>query len=603
MKDFVKMVLAVLCGLFILCILGFFCFVGCVGSMAVAGSGTPSIPKSAVLNIDMSEFALGEQSSEELSMPTIQTIQGGQMATIGIWNAICAINAAAEDDAIKYIFLRPEGATTGMGQLYEFRTALEHFRESGKPVIAYLDNVSTGGYYLASVSDKVYLTSHEGITSMFHGISGQLVFLKDILDKLGVNVQLIRHGKYKSAGEMFVRNSSSPENMQQNQEMIASIWNEYLRAICVSRDLPVEQVNDLIDNLKLNFPEDFLEAKLVDGLVTKEELKAKLADLFAVDEFKDVKMVSFSDYVSAKATPNLKAKKKIAVVYADGEIVDGKDKQNVAGDRFASILAKVRADSTVKAVVLRVNSPGGSVLASDKIRAEVDALKAVKPLVASYGNYAASGGYWISSSCQHIFSDPTTLTGSIGVFSMIPDFSKTLKNVAHVTYTPVNSNKHADFMSLMRPLDSEETAYMQASVERIYDSFVSLVAEGRNLTGEFVDNVAQGRVWTGRDALSIHLVDEIGTLEDAVRWAAEAAGESLEDADLKHWNIVGYPKPPTAMESVMEMLGNKPSGEEIISGTVLEPAAKALMDWAGTLEDGARSVMVARMPYEIIWAN
>lgn len=603
MKDFVKMVLAVLCGLFILCMLSFFCFVGCVGSLAVSGNSKPVIPKSAVLRIDMSEFILGEQSSEEFSMPSLQSIQGGQTPTVGIWNAVSAINAAAEDDAVKYIYLLPEGGSTGMGHIYEFRTALEHFRASGKPIVAYMDNASTGGYYLASVADKVYMTSNEGSTPMFYGISGQLVFLKDLLDKLGVNVQLIRHGKYKSAGEMFVKNAASPENMQQNQEMIASIWNEFLRAICVSRDIPVEQLNDMVDNLKLNFAEDFLEAKLVDGLVSKEELKGKLADLFAVDDFKDVKMVSFGDYVSAKVSPNIKAKQKIAVVYADGDIVGGKDKQDVAGDRFAAILAKVRADSTVKAVVLRVNSPGGDVLASDKIRTEVDALKSVKPVVASYGNYAASGGYWISSSCSHIFSDPTTLTGSIGVFSMIPDFSKTMKNLAHVTYTPVNSNKHSDAMSLMRPLDVAETAAMQASVERIYDRFVSLVAEGRNLTYEFVDNIAQGRVWTGRDALAIHLVDEIGTLEDAIRWAAESVSESLDESDLKNWKIEGYPKPPTAMESVMDMLGSKPSGEDVFSGTALEPAAKALMGWTQALMDGERSVMVARMPYEILWAD
>ena len=604
MKDFVKMVLAVLCGLFILGILCFFLFFGAIGSMAAAGAAsTPSIPKNAVLKIDMGEITLGEQSSEELSLPTIQALQGGQTTTIGIWDAVRAINAAALDDAIQYIYLCPENASAGMGQIYELRAALENFRKSGKPIVSYMDNVSTGGYYLASVSDKVYMTSHDGITSMFHGISGQMVFLKDILDKLGVNVQLIRHGKYKSAGEMFVRNSSSPENMEQNQAMISSIWNEFLRGISVSREIPIETLNGLIDGLKLNFPQDFLDAKLVDGLLTKEEFKDKLAALSVVDSFKDVKMVSFADYVAAKATPNLKAKKKIAVIYADGDIVDGKGKQSVAGDRFANVIAKVRADSTVKAVVFRVNSPGGSVLASEKIRAEVDALKAVKPLVASYGNYAASGGYWISANCGHIFSDPTTLTGSIGVFSMIPDFSKTMKDIAHVTYTPVKSNKHSDMMSLMRPLDADETAYMQASVERIYDRFVSLVAEGRNLTYEFVDNVAQGRVWTGRDALSIHLVDEIGTLEDAIHWAAEASSESLEEADLKNWNIVSYPKPQTTMEQLMEMVGKKPSGEEIFAGTVLEPVASALMEWAGSLRDGNRSVMVARMPYDIIWAR
>ena len=186
---------------------------------------------------------------------------------------------------------------------------------------------------------------------------------------------------------------------------------------------------------------------------------------------------------------------------------------------------------------------------------------------------------------------------------MIPDFSKTLKDVAHVTYTPVKSNQHSDIMSLMRPLDAEETAYMQASVERIYDRFVSLVAEGRNQTYEFVDGIAQGRVWTGRDALAIHLVDEIGTLEDAVKWAADAASESLDESELKNWNVVAYPKPLTAMEQMMEMQGSKPSGEEIFQGTVLEPAANALLDWADGLKDGRRNVMVARMPFEIVWAD
>ena len=596
MKDFVKMVLAVLCGLFILCMLSFFCFVGCVGSLAVSGNSKPVIPKSAVLRIDMSEFILGEQSSEEFSMPSLQSIQDGQTPTVGIWNAVSAINAAAEDDAGKYIYLLPEGGSTGMGHIYEFRTALEHFRASGKPIVAYMDNASTGGYYLASVADKVYMTSNEGSTPMFYGISGQLVFLKDLLDKLGVNVQLIRHGKYKSAGEMFVKNAASPENMQQNQEMIASIWNEFLRAICVSRDIPVEQLNDMVDNLKLNFAEDFLEAKLVDGLVSKEELKGKLADLFAVDDFKDVKMVSFGDYVSAKVSPNIKAKQKIAVVYADGDIVGGKDKQDVAGDRFAAILAKVRADSTVKAVVFRVNSPGGSVLASEQIKSEIDLMKKDKPVVASYGEYAASGGYWISNNCDKIYSDPVTLTGSIGVFSMVPDLGNTIKDLVHINMVSVTSNKHTDMYSGMRPLDKDELDYMQASVESIYERFVSTVSEGRGLEPDFVDSIAQGRVWAGTDALKIGLVDELGTLEDALKWAAAAGG----DADLAAWNVAEYPKPLSQMEMMREMLGQKTSPENILAGTPFGEAAGVLLDWYGRVKDNPADVASPAYPISSI---
>lgn len=599
MKDFIKMTLAVICGIVILGILFFVLCIGTISTLAVAGSSQTVIPKQAVLKIDMSEIMLAEQSSETDPMAAIK---GDNSSVIGLWDAIRALDVAAEDPSIQYIYLRPEAVANGMSEIYEFRQALNRFRQSGKPIISYMDNVNNSGYYLASVSDKIYLTSHEGGIVMLNGICGQMFFLKDILDKLGVNVQLIRHGKYKSAGEMFVRNSSSPENMEQNQAMISSMWSQVALEMANCRMISVERLNDLIDNLKLNSPEDFLNANLVDGLMTAEELKCKLADLASVEKFKDVKMVSFSDYIGAKVKAATGIKQKIAVIYADGEIVDGFDRKEVAGDYLASQIAKVRADSTVKAVVFRVNSPGGSVLASEKIKNEIELLGEQKPVVASYGAYAASGGYWISSGCPHIFATPLTLTGSIGVFSMIPDISGTLKDIAHVTFTPVKSNRHADMYTLMRPLDSDETAYMQESVENIYGRFVSLVSEGRNLTPEFVDSVAQGRVWTGKEALDIHLVDELGTLDDAIKYAAEAASDSIDGADLSLWNVVGYPKPQTTMEMVMEMFG-KTTEENVLSGTPLEGVSKALVNWASSIKDGRKEMTVARMPFDIVWNN
>lgn len=597
MKDFVKMTLAVICGIVILGIISFFLMIGTLSTLAVAGSSQTTVPKQAVLKIDLSQMTLAEQTSET---DPLAAVKGNNVAVVGIWDAIQALDAAAEDPAIQYIYMRPEATQIEMSDMYEFRQALDRFRKSGKPVISYMDNVTTGGYYLASVADKVYLTSHGGSTSMFFGISGQLFFLKDILDKLGVNVQLIRHGKYKSAGEMFVRNSSSPENLEQNQAMISSMWGQMASEMASCRIMSAERLNALIDNLQLNTPEDFLNASLVDGLLTTEELKEKLADLASVEKFKNVKMISFQDYVGAKVKPATGIKQKIAVIYADGEIVDGYDRKNVAGDYLASEIAKVRADSTVKAVVFRVNSPGGSVLASEKIKAEIDLLGAQKPVVASYGNYAASGGYWISAGCSHIIATPLTLTGSIGVFSMIPDLSGTMKDIAHVTFTPVNSNKHSDMLGMMRPLDSDETAWMQESVENIYDKFVSIVSEGRNLTPDFVDSVAQGRVWTGNEALGIHLVDELGTIGDAIRWAAEAASESIGEADLSKWNVVGYPKPQTTMEMMMEMLG-KSSDKTVFSGTPLEGVSKTLTRWAGSLKGSRKEMMVARMPFDVVW--
>lgn len=591
MKDFVKMMLAVVCGIFVFGIVAFIMSLSVISSIAAAGSTAPVLPKSGVMTIDMSELALAEQASDNFDVMSV--IQGTTVKQIGLWNAVQAVNKAAEDPAVKYIYIKADGVSGGMAQLQEFRKALSNFRLSGKPVISYMEAPSTGSYYLASVSDKIYMTSCEGATSMVNGIGSQLIFLKDILDKVGVNVQLIRHGKYKSAGEMYIKNAPSPENLEQNQAMIDALWGSMASEIAESRGITLDAFNAMVDGLVLNTADDFLENGLVDELLSREELQSKLADLAVVDSYKKLKSFSISDYASAKALPNTKAKKKIAIIYADGEIVDGKGKQEVAGDHFASVIAKVRADSTVKAVVLRVNSPGGSVLASEKIKNEIDLLKADKPVVASYGDYAASGGYWISNGCDKIFSDATTLTGSIGVFSMIPDFSKVLKDLAHVNIVTVGSNKHSDMYSFMRPLDEDEQAYMQESVEGIYDKFVSIVSEGRSLEPEFVDSVAQGRVWAGSDALKIGLVDEIGTLEDAINWAAAAAG----NPDLSSWNVAEYPKPLTTMEMFMESFGGTPAEENIFAGTPFGKVAEVFIDWHARMKKNPADVMFARIPY------
>ena len=321
----------------------------------------------------------------------------------------------------------------------------------------------------------------------------------------------------------------------------------------------------------------------MDELLDREGLENKLADLAVVESFKKLKSFTLSEYISAKVMPNTKVKNKIAILYADGNIIEGEGKQNVAGDYFSREIAKVRADSTVKAVVFRVNSPGGEVVAADMIRREIEL------------NYAASGGYWISNDCDKIYSDATTLTGSIGVFSMIPDISKTVKDLAHLNIVTVGSSKHADMYSMMRPLDQDELDYMQASVESIYDRFVNIVAEGRGLEPDFVDSIAQGRVWAGSDALKIGLVDEIGTLEDAIKWAAAAAG----DADLAAWNVVEYPKPLSQMEMMREMLGQRTPGENIFAGTPFEDTASMFLNWYARVKKNPADVTFARIPYVI----
>lgn len=587
MKDFVKMTLATIAGLFIFGFAVMFLMIAMVGALASAGDTQPVMPREGILQINMSTMALAEQTQEA---DPFASLTGGQTVTpLGIYSAIQAINAAATDPAVKFIYMKPDGAVAGTAQLEEFRKALKNFRNSGKAVVSYIENPDNASYYLASVSDKIYMTSYDGGMNMFSGLSSQMIFLKDILDRLGVNVQLIRHGKYKSAGEMYIRNSSSPENLEQNKVMVESMWTSWADEIAASRGISTADLNSMLNDLKLNFPEDFLANGLVDELLTRDELENKLCDLYVTDRFEDIKAIQLPDYAKLKSTVNLKSKNKIAVIYAEGNIVDGNEKQQVAGDRFAKIISDVRKDSTVKAVVLRVNSPGGSVLASEKIKAELDLIKGKGiPVIASYGDYAASGGYWISANCDKIYSNATTLTGSIGVFSMIPDISGTLKNKIHINITPVNSNRHADMYGMMRPLDQAELDYMQASVENIYDEFTSLVAEGRDMTVADVDEIAQGRVWTGADALGIGLVDEIGTIEDAIAFAALSIG-AQEISDVQ---IAEFPKPMTTIDMLLESFGG---GENVFAGTALENVENAFKGW-----DASESGKVyARLPYEI----
>ncbi len=589
MKDFLKMTLATIVGLCVFGVVAFFLMIAMAGALASMGDTQPVMPREGILQINMSTMTLTEQTKEAAPFASLQGAQ--TMTPVGIYSAIRAVNAAANDPAVKFIYMKPDAATGGIAQIEEFRKALQNFRNSGKAIVSYIENPTNAGYYLASVSDKIYMTSYDGGMNMFAGVSSQLIFLKDILDRLGVNVQLIRHGKYKSAGEMYIRNSSSKENLEQNESMINSIWGSWAQEIAESRGISTESLNAMLNNLELNFPSDFLEKGLVDELLTREELQQQLCDLYSAERFEDVKAIQLPDYAKLKSTVNFKAEKKIAVVYAEGNIVDGSEKQQVAGDRFAKIISDVRKDSTVKAVVLRVNSPGGSVLASEKIKNELDLIRQNGvPVIASYGDYAASGGYWISANCDKIYSNETTLTGSIGVFSLIPDISGTLKNKIHVNITPVNSNRHGDMYNMMRPLDKAELDYMQASVERIYEKFTEIVAEGREMTVADVDAIAQGRVWTGAEALGIGLVDEIGTIEDAINYAAICADgtSSLED-----FQIAEYPKPLTTIDILLESLGG--GKENAFSGTPLEGVADAFTGWNSS-ETGK---VYARIPYEI----
>ena len=504
MNNFWKILLGSLLGCLIALGLIFFIFMGSIGTMAAASASKVSaIPSSAILKIDFSN-SISEKGQSLFSVSSLNNLSMDESMTA--LSAVRSIEKAAIDPSIKFIYLNTDNMDVSISIAEELRKALLDFRQSGKPVIAYANTYSNLSYYLASVADKVIINSYGD--AMLTGVSTNIVFFKDLLDKLGVEMQLIRHGKYKAAGEQFTKNHLTDENREQNQAVVDGIWASLAEEIVASRDFSQEQLNSWVDGLELLDAESLQERGLVDQCWYTDELEDYMCDLFGVNDSKKLAFVDLQSYATLRTNNNPKAKDKIAVVYADGEIVMDGDDENIIGERLAARLTKLEKDSTVKAVVFRVNSPGGSAQAAEIINRALLNLKATKPVIASYGGYAASGGYWISANADYIFTNNTTLTGSIGVFSMIPNIGGGLEKTLKINNGSVSSNKHSDMFSSMRKLDDAEVAYMEKMVEKVYTNFTELVAEGRHMPVEKVDEIAQGRVWTGRDALQIGLADE-----------------------------------------------------------------------------------------------
>lgn len=532
MKPFWKVVFGGCLGTIIAFILFNVILFGLIGSIASSfgKEEAPVVPKGAILKIDFKD-PIQEQATESFSFnPIAGNATMGK--AVSILDAVRALEVAAEDPQIKFVYLKPDNLNMDMALAEEFRAALDRFRSSGKPVVAYCQSLTSGPYYLASVADKVILNTYGDV--MISGMSGQLMYYKDLIDHLGIDVQLIRHGKYKSAGEPYIRSDMSEAQKEQYETMLRTVWGVQADAVAASRDFTAEQYNDWIDNLVLTSAEVAREKGLVDELWYDDQVRDYFCTLCGVKKSKDLKYVSLKDYAAAKVKSNMRVKEKVAVIYADGEIVMDDHGNGNIGNNFAREIAKARQDSSIKAVVFRVNSPGGSGQASAAIEREIALLKACKPVVASYGGYAASGGYWISCGADKIFSDKSTLTGSIGVFGLIPSFGKALKKHVHLNVYEVATHKHGSLASGLSPLDPEEEASMQERIDATYEDFVGRVAAGRGMTTAAVDAIAQGRVWAGGDAIKIGLVDELGGLTDAIRYAASMAG-------LENYRLVEYP--------------------------------------------------------------
>ena len=516
-KTFLAGLLAVIVGTFLVFFLWIFILLGIAGSMEKSVAVHPE----SILKIDFSEVLTDAPSSDPLAGIDLMTLQTTRQ--LSLFKALRAIEAAGADDRIKGIYLRMNGGggVTGSALLEELREALLEFKQSGKFIVAYNETYSQGQYYLASVADKIYLQPEGGME--WSGLASDVMFYKGLLDKLDLRAEVFRPTacKYKSAVEPFILDKMSAANREQMQALVNSMWGTISGAVCESRGIDSVKMRRITDNLQVTLPEEALEYGFVDSLLYEDQMEDVFAELGVSDDYDFITLGDYASQVGADLK-NISADQ-VAVVYADGQIVDGEGYgKEIYGNTLAAKIAGVRDDEKVKAVVLRVNSPGGSALASDVIWREVELLRAEKPVVVSMGSYAASGGYYISCPADVIVADKLTLTGSIGVFGMILDTREALKNKLGITIDGVQSNASSSFLAT-QPLTPVQRSMIMRGVDKVYTTFTNDVAEGRNLPIEKVLDIAGGRVWSGADALGIGLIDTYGGLKTAIALAVDKA--------------------------------------------------------------------------------
>ena len=529
--QFLKNVLATITGLFLFCLLSFLFFI--IIAIAAGGSNDDvvTVKDNSVIELDIKDVQndyAGKFYNDKLSFLN-------DTPHDGLVDVLKAIEAAKTDDKIKGITITNSTSRLGIAQNKALRDKLEDFKASGKFIVAYSDNFSQSDYYLNSVADTIYMNPIADLD--FKGLSSEVMFYKDFQEKTGIKMEVIRHGKYKSAVEPFLSNSMSEANREQISELLNSVWTSVADDISKSRNIPVDSLNSIANNLSARTAEMAKDRKLIDKIGYEDEFHAGIKHALKVAKDEDYNSVSIPDYVQANSIKDLlsDAKDEIAVVYAQGEIRSGDGALTIIAEgAMRKALKEARENEDVKAVVLRVNSPGGSALTSELIWREIELTKQVKPVVVSMGNYAASGGYYISCGANRIFAEPGTITGSIGVFGMLPNLSQ-LSNNLGIHTEKVSTHDNSAGYSLFTPLEDETRAIITESVENIYTTFVNRVAKGRNMSFEQVDSIAQGRVWAGAEAVKNGLVDEIGGLDDAIAYAAKLG-------KTESYKTVNYPE-------------------------------------------------------------
>lgn len=580
MRSFLKIFFASFLAIFIFCLIVFFIFVGVIGNLV--SKEKPEISSKSVLLLDLNtRFQENEQADP------VAALSGGASAP-SLYKLIRLIEHAKTDNNISGIYIDASSNANGAAANNEIRKALIDFKTSRKFVIAYSDYISQSAYFVASAADKIYLNP-AGVFE-WSGYSITLPFIKQTLDKLEIQPQIFYAGKFKSATEIFRTDKMTPENRLQTSVFLSSMYNYFLQQVSQSRGIDTATLHTLANNLSIQTPEDAVRAKLIDGAVYDDQVKDELKKLLKSDKYDKLNMVRLKDYNEA-VNVRKSGSDRIAVIYAEGDIIDGEGStDNIGGERYRSLIRKARLDKRVKAIVLRVNSGGGSALASEVIWRELKNARADgKPVMVSFGDVAASGGYYIACGADSIFASPNTITGSIGVFGVIPNMQNFFKNKLGVTFDGVTTADHADAITVVKPIDEKGRQIIQSSIERTYALFKQRVADGRKKSVDYIDSIAQGRVWSGADALQLGLVDRIGTIEDAIAAAATKAG-------ISKYSLMEYPEKENWLKSVLNRERPEPSAmirQEIGEDNFrVYRQLQKIRELTGSIQ--------ARLPFEII---
>ncbi len=543
--QFLKNVLSTIVGLFLFCLLFFFFILIIAAAVGSSSKETVEVKNNSVIELDLSKVSMdyaGKFSSEKFAF-------FNEEPKNGLINVLKAIDVAKTDSKIKGITITNNTNNLGVAQLKTLRDKIAEFKKSGKFVVSYADTYAQTDYYLNSVADTLYVNPVGEFE--FKGLSSELMFFKDFQEKSGITMEVIRHGKYKSAVEPFIANEMSPENREQMSGLLNDLWDSMITDIAASRKINKDSLNSIAQNLSARTPEMAKSRGLVDKIGYEDQYRAGIKKALKVDKDEDYEEISILDYAEANAAANLlkSMENQVAIIYAQGEITNGEGGLNQVGEiSIRKAFKTALEDDAVKAIVLRVDSPGGNALTSDLIWREVELAKKKKPVVVSMGNYAASGGYYISCGADRIFAEASTITGSIGVFGVLPNFSKVANNLGVHAQTVSTHDNGAEY-SLFQPMQDKTRNVITQSVEQVYGVFVSRVAQGRKLSPEAVDAIGQGRVWSGTDAQRIGLVDEIGGLDAAVKYAAKKA-------NMKDYGTVDYPEYEADFNTFLQNMGN-----------------------------------------------